>query len=264
MLQGLRARLSHPAWRPGAVGAVAILGASLGFLSVLTKDAAEPTGYFAESPPSGKGEAANGVLSYSELREQEGAKRSLGPTAFEHLLHALPKVTDRVIREEGSRQVALAKRQQRRAYDGAPPVIPHAIDERDATSCPVCHERGMVLAGKTAPAISHHPMANCLQCHVPHTTSQPNPVGPELVGNAFTAQGFGGRGKRAFSGAPPVMPHRLLMRENCSSCHGVSGHIGIRTTHPERVNCQQCHAPDAAQQQLPPWLPPSPATGAAP
>ncbi len=42
--------------------------------------------------------------------------------------------------------------------------------------------------------------------------------------------------------APPVIPHQLLMRENCAACHtGPAAREEIRCTHPERVRCAQCH-----------------------
>jgi cytochrome c-type protein NapB len=39
------------------------------------------------------------------------------------------------------------------------------------------------------------------------------------------------------------------MRSDCMSCHGYEGRLGIRTTHPWRNSCQQCHAPSAAMEQ---------------
>lgn len=39
------------------------------------------------------------------------------------------------------------------------------------------------------------------------------------------------------------------MRENCVSCHaGPSAPKEIRVTHPERVNCRQCHVPKMSEQ----------------
>ena len=46
---------------------------------------------------------------------------------------------------------------------------------------------------------------------------------------------------RAFSGAPPTIPHRVFMRDNCISCHGPTGYHEYRTTHPNRTQCMQCH-----------------------
>jgi hypothetical protein len=43
-------------------------------------------------------------------------------------------------------------------------------------------------------------------------------------------------------GSPPPIPHALQMRENCRACHAGPGAVsGLRTTHPERVTCRQCH-----------------------
>ncbi|MBK6532709.1 MAG: hypothetical protein IPF99_24875 [Deltaproteobacteria bacterium] len=40
------------------------------------------------------------------------------------------------------------------------------------------------------------------------------------------------------------------MRGRCESCHGVLSQ-GIRSTHPWRESCTQCHAPSAALDQRP-------------
>jgi cytochrome c-type protein NapB len=55
-------------------------------------------------------------------------------------------------------------------------------------------------------------------------------------------------GSRAHPGAPPVIPHKVFMRENCLSCHsGPGGREEIRTTHPERTRCMQCHVGSVVQ-----------------
>jgi len=40
------------------------------------------------------------------------------------------------------------------------------------------------------------------------------------------------------------------MRQDCTSCHGVTGLPGLRTPHPERFNCQQCHAQRAGRERM--------------
>jgi predicted CXXCH cytochrome family protein len=51
-------------------------------------------------------------------------------------------------------------------------------------------------------------------------------------------------GDRATPGAPPRIPHRTLMRENCVACHdGPGAREEARTSHPERWRCRQCHVP---------------------
>ena len=41
-----------------------------------------------------------------------------------------------------------------------------------------------------------------------------------------------------------MMPHGTFMRTRCLSCHGEYGYPGLRTDHPRRVNCVQCHITD--------------------
>ncbi len=132
-----------------------------------------------------------------------------------------------------------------RAYDGAPPPIPHddSLDE-----CVTCHDGdGAEIVGiGVAPASPHGPIAasggmqRCRQCHVPTET-------PALfVASRFTGLPQGPwKGSRATPGAPPTIPHTLHLRENCLACHtGPAARAEIRTTHPERIRCRQCHVPE--------------------
>lgn len=145
----------------------------------------------------------------------------------------------------------VATRDQRRAYDGAPPVIPHPIHQTTPVACLVCHQQPTRIGDVIAPAMSHAEYPSCTQCHVPQSgiesfpTDVPMPEGQPPQGNAFVGKASPGPGQRAALGAPPVMPHGLMMRENCASCHGPSAGSGPATTHPERANCLQCHALDA-------------------
>lgn len=136
-----------------------------------------------------------------------------------------------------------AVRAERRAYDGAPPTIPH----RNFGTCEACHdERGQSVEGVGfAPASPHDGTVRaggttrCRQCHVFVTTDA-----------LFVATEFEGlpqdlnAGDRVTTGAPPRIPHRILMRENCVACHdGPGAREEIRTSHPERWRCRQCHVP---------------------
>ena len=132
-----------------------------------------------------------------------------------------------------------------RAYHGAPPAIPHEVtNDRNMgeNSCLKCHENGGFVTKfeAYAPVTPHPEMINCRQCHVPQKTDQ-----------LFRESNF----KRATSplaginnaleGSPPAIPHELQMRENCLSCHaGPSAPKEIRVSHPERINCRQCHVPN--------------------
>ena len=156
--------------------------------------------------------------------------------------------------EEASRQAGavedqpasrrdLAQFYSRRAYPGAPPVVPHLLlDKRSmgGRGCLGCHHQGgYVPAFKAYAPVTPHPgWLNCLSCHVPiadkssfrETTFVP--LARPQIGQAW------------LPGAPPPVPHSLEYRANCRSCHAGPGAIKeIRTTHPARQNCRQCHVP---------------------
>jgi len=139
---------------------------------------------------------------------------------------------------------SLALRAARRAYEGAPPVVPHPTAGLSPAACRECHATGLTAGPLVARKASHPYLFNCFQCHV----EQANAVfgqGEAPAENRFTgARPRGQGGSRAYPGAPPTIPHTLLMRTSCNSCHGALGYEGLRTTHPERLNCVQCHAPD--------------------
>ena len=152
---------------------------------------------------------------------------------------------------EGALKSSAAVRAERRAYDGAPPIIPH--DDFGA-SCGNCHtERGRSVSGVGfAPASPHVDTryaggtGRCRQCHVFQATD-----------DLFVANSYEGlpqdlaAGDRATPGAPPRIPHRVLMRENCAACHdGPGAREGIRTDHPERTRCRQCHVPIEANSEF--------------
>ncbi|MGE3311948.1 MAG: hypothetical protein AB7O66_18435 [Limisphaerales bacterium] len=148
---------------------------------------------------------------------------------------------------DAERLWAVRRRATRRAFDGAPPVVPHPIDATSSANCRVCHAEGLVVRDVVAPRMSHPEMGSCTQCHVPTDGGVP-PVprdwGLTLAGNSFVGGVSVGRGSRAWPEAPPTIPHSTWMRENCASCHGPTGLVGLRTSHPERMLCTQCHVPE--------------------
>lgn len=187
---------------------------------------------------------------YEELRQQRQ-----GPNAAwtSHLSQLQGEAPAPALIEAGARadakSLTLTERAETRAYAGAPPVVPHVIDQQVTSSCVACHGEGLEVAGRVAPVLSHPVYANCTQCHVPSANDKV-PESTLEVANAWVgAQPAGQGGARAWPGAPPVIPHPTVMRESCASCHGVWGKPGLRTTHPERQSCTQCHAPDARLDQ---------------
>ncbi|MGG6232394.1 nitrate reductase cytochrome c-type subunit [Tenacibaculum sp. SDUM215027] len=134
---------------------------------------------------------------------------------------------------------------ENRAFYGAPPSIPHEVaSERNMgeNSCLKCHENGGFVTKfeAYAPVTPHPEMINCRQCHVPQK-AQTLFKGTNFTKGTIPTVGT----NNALVGSPPVIPHQLQLRENCLACHaGPSAPKEIRVTHPERVNCRQCHVPN--------------------
>ena len=150
-------------------------------------------------------------------------------------------------RTEAERRAVLAARAERRAYKGAPPTVPHPVDQMSAASCMACHGEGLQIGEVRASRMSHDFMTNCTQCHVEQQS--PDLRSYTLADNHFQPLEEPLGGERAWHGAPPTIPHSTFMREDCLACHGPQGSEPIRTTHPWQTNCMQCHAPSAALDQ---------------
>lgn len=150
--------------------------------------------------------------------------------------------------DQSEKLFALQKRGLNRAFNGAPPTIPHPIDQKTTQACMACHERGAKTESLQIPRMSHQFLVHCTQCHV---EAQPHGALPEpFVQNTFAGLAAPVEGPRAFAGAPPQMPHSTWMRTDCMSCHGPTGLHGLRTTHAWRKNCTQCHTPTAKLDQI--------------
>jgi len=138
-----------------------------------------------------------------------------------------------------------------RAFLGAPPSIPHPVKEERSlggNTCTQCHQNGGFVEkyNAYAPITPHPEMVNCRQCHV---TKNTNDTFINFAFDKAQAPKVGEGENNAMLGSPPTIPHQLQMRENCVSCHaGPSAPKEIRVTHPERVNCRQCHVPKMSEQ----------------
>lgn len=134
----------------------------------------------------------------------------------------------------------------RRAYPGAPPVIPHPVDPAVARTqdCNTCHLRGGFTPAFNAyvPVTPHPEYANCLQCHVESSDE------PLFVETAWERVDPPPLHRPALPGSPPPIPHTLQLRDDCLACHGGPAAVAeIRTSHPERENCVQCHVPRSVE-----------------
>ncbi len=248
-----------PARRSWHVIGLFALGASAaGFFTGIAKEARTVPGRPADDPA-----AIAPTPGYSDLRTtRRGPNARLYAKAFDRFEDKLPKTTDVVppqTAEERAR--VLEARGALRAYDGAPPIIPHAVAGSSTTECLTCHEKGAVVAGRRAPAMSHERFESCTQCHAA-ASGPPSPPPPPLTQSTFVGASPVASGERAWKGAPPTIPHATRMRGQCGSCHGVAGALGMRSTHPWRESCTQCHTPSAALDGRASTLPP--VGGAAP
>ncbi len=157
-----------------------------------------------------------------------------------------------------------------RTYPGAPPTIPHGFtgDEFRSGSCNTCHERGGysprfnayvpltphpqlsgcldchvandLLTGVSLP--STDPGTICRQCHVPGAVRR-QPTGMDWVSLAWPETSPGNEDR-----PPPVIPHDLQLKGNCLACHAGPATIpGLKTDHPDRANCRQCHLTEDPQ-----------------
>lgn len=151
-----------------------------------------------------------------------------------------------------------------RLYPGAPPRIPHGLTPAETLrgGCKTCHERGGYSQrfGAYVPVTPHPEMGACLQCHVGDARLLPTPL-PGMDPSARCRQCHSAGGMLSKDSAlnwkplawpqlprasgdhsPPPIPHGLELRGNCLACHSApAGVKEIRTSHPERANCRQCH-----------------------
>ena len=151
-----------------------------------------------------------------------------------------------------------------RAYPGAPPRVPHGITaaEGRTSRCNTCHQRGGFAQRfeAYAPLTPHPELANCLQCHLaddalvgvalpgrePEALCRQCHVAPSrrasLPPNTWQPGAWPAVGGARGTGSPPPIPHELTTRGNCLACHmGPAAVAEVRTPHPERANCRQCH-----------------------
>ena len=195
----------------------------------------------------GPGDVVLPAMSYAEIRDAP-----LGPTRrWEYSLQQVSQPTHDLLAQitlsPDDLPETLKVRSINRAYNGAPPVIPHQVDQHTEEACLACHENGFLIQNHMARRLPHPYLTSCLQCHAP-----PAPVlleAPPLAANSFEGKGAPLRGERAWEKAPPTIPHTTWMRDNCLACHGPGGWPSMLTAHAWRQNCQQCHAPSAELSQ---------------
>ena len=129
---------------------------------------------------------------------------------------------------------------ERRAFAGAPPVIPHEVPAgtppEETASCLRCHEeKGPDTYGSPAPASPHPERSRCLICHRDGKAVRLDP-------GRWVASPPPSRGLQKTEWEPPLIPHSLQGRELCIKCHAGEGAVTeLRSPHPHREHCRQCH-----------------------
>ena len=132
----------------------------------------------------------------------------------------------------------LEHRRTLRAYDGAPPVIPHEVASLGRRDCNGCHLPNAPANGeRVGPPRSHPAWGDCRQCHVErHSAALFQSSGLEPLW-------WPAAGSRLYETAPPTVPHHIQNREDCAVCHiGEQAPAALRAAHGMRDNCRQCHA----------------------
>lgn len=146
---------------------------------------------------------------------------------------------------DAARAKSLEHRAWRRSFEGAPPVMPHSASFGEGTKdCLDCHTTGMTIGDRVAYPMSHAPLVGCTQCHI-ESTNRELPPPAVTIANSF--EGMRPSVERASvpHGMPRPIPHSIKMRNRCLACHGEFGYPGLRTSHPERALCVQCHLPSS-------------------
>ncbi len=201
------------------------------------------------------------ALSYAQMRERDTGPNREWRSDLARLSRPDADITAVPSPTPAQKLTSLAARADRRAYDGAPPVIPHSVDQLSSAACLACHQDSVRVGTKESAILPHPYLSACQQCHVQDSSRRFEPF--VLASNGFDGLPAALEGDRAWTGAPPVVPHSTFMRQNCSACHGPTGAPGLESTHPWRQNCLQCHAPSAVLDQgissrSAPFLPPPP------
>lgn len=127
----------------------------------------------------------------------------------------------------------LIERKKLRAYDGAPPRIPHPVQPNIAyISCNNCHHVG----SHHGPNNLHKDQENCYQCHVPITTDS------LFKRNEYVGYFNYEKQDRAQPLGPPYIPHRVQDRQKCHICHTADGsQEALKPRHGHLENCTGCH-----------------------
>ena len=112
--------------------------------------------------------AAGAVLPathYADMGNMTLKQAKIWQTSLAQLKSTVDPLEEFTITPE-QKAFALALREQNRAFNGAPPTVPHPVDQMPAQVCAACHSNGFKTETLRIPKMSHQFLENCTQCHV--------------------------------------------------------------------------------------------------
>ncbi len=142
------------------------------FVGIRQETEAERPVHFAAAARGPRAPAARTNQQLS-VRPWSTEQRRWAPAALQEQAPRRDPVTTQ---DSEAKASALAERAKRRAYEGAPPTIPHPVGQASAVECRACHERGARIGSAAAPPWSHGRYTLCTQCHVPEVAEIPTPA----------------------------------------------------------------------------------------
>jgi 5-methylcytosine-specific restriction endonuclease McrA len=171
---------------------------------------------------------------YGKMNGIERGPNAAWENSINKLVPSLPENT------KGLRQVSLADRALNRAFKGAPPVIPHRVNQQDPAGCMSCHDEGKILGDHVAAIIPHNFRPNCTQCHVESRYGSV-PTLPEVAEAAVVpVLGI----KADFVVQPLNFSHKRHAQADveldCKDCHK-KVYDTPYATFPKWTVCKQCH-----------------------
>jgi len=190
--------------------------------------------------------AAVSVIPATSYAEMAGT-RKVRSTLLSSLVQQPYDLLAKIEVNENDKLLSLSDRETRRAFNGAPPTVPHPIDQLDSAACMACHGEGLLSKTLRASKMPHPYYSNCTQCHVEQQAKFA--LASAEFANSFKGAAAPTHGARAYPGAPPVIPHSTWMRNDCLSCHGRTAELGMASTHPWRGECLQCHGESSELNQ---------------
>jgi len=97
--------------------------------------------------PVAASEGAPPAVAYAQMDARHDGPNRAWRTSLNHLVFDNVDPATSEVASVEMKQAALVQREARRAYNGAPPTVPHTIDQRSSAVCVACHQEGLRAEG---------------------------------------------------------------------------------------------------------------------